>query len=617
MAMQLKHFKIWIRIVVLALLMIGYNTPISAQEASKNIALARQYMQNKEYDKALPIFKQVYDQAPFDKSVYDEYLDALMLAAQYEPAEELVTYMSKIRRDDPVMLVDMGKVFEAAGKKKKAEEQYEQALAKISGEDFRTRQLADAFSKIENTEYAVKTYERARVMMQNPYLYAAELALLYGKTGNTEQAVNAMMDVLATQPNTIDDIKSSLLQVVDGDDKKMAITQKQISKRITAQPDNPYWIELLTWMYVQKGDYEGAWQQIVALDKKLKEEGERVVNFSKGVAKDGQYAIALKGYKYVMDKGSSGPMYEQAWDGKIQVLLSQLEEKRPVDQKILAELLKEYKVFLGEYPQYNASQMVRDYAMVQARYAGNVDTAIVLLEQTINAPNARREFVGESKLDLGDYYLLKDKVWDATLIYSQVDKAFKEDLLGEEARFRNAKLAYYRGDFKWAQTQLSVLKASTTELIANDALYLSVLITENIPADSNLTPLLRFAYADLLLFQNKTAASDKLLDSIAVAFPQSALLDDIYMLRANIATEEGRNSDAIAYLEKILKDYGKDVLGDDAAFKLAVLYEERIKDKAKAIQYYEMLITEYPGSTYVQTARVKYQKLKSIKAPSS
>jgi tetratricopeptide (TPR) repeat protein len=616
MTMQLKHFKIWISGFVLVLLMAAYF-PVLAQDASKNIALARQYMQDKEYDKALPIFKQVYDQAPFDKSVYDEYFDAIMLAGKFDYAEELVTYMSKIRRDDPVMLVDMGKVFEASGKKKKAEEQYESAIAKISGEDFRTRQLADAFSKIDNTEYAVKTYERARVMLQNPYLYATELALLYGKTGNTEQAVNAMMDVLVTQPNTMDDIKSSLLQVIDGDDKKMAITQKQISKRITAQPDNPYWIELLTWMYVQKGDYEGAWQQIAALDKKLKEEGERVVNFSKGATNDGQYAIALKGYKYVMDKGSSGPMYEQAWDGKIRVLLSQLEGKRPVDQKILAELLKEYKTFLNEYPQYNTSPLVRDYAMVQARYAGNVDTAIILLEQAINAPNARREFVGESKLDLGDYYLLKDKVWDATLIYSQVDKTFKEDLLGEEARFRNAKLAYYRGDFKWAQTQLSVLKASTTELIANDALYLSVLITENIPADSNLTPLLRFAYADLLLFQNKTAISDKLLDSISVAFPESALQDDIYMLRANIATEEGRNTDAITYLEKILKDYAKDVLGDDAAFKLAVLYEERLKDKAKAIQYYEMLITEYPGSTYVQTARVKYQRLKSIKTPSS
>lgn len=614
--MQLKHFKIWIRRTVLVLLMAGH-IPVLAQEASKNIALARQYMQDKAYDKALPIFKQVYDQAPFDKGVYDEYLDALILAAKYDYAEELVAYMSKIRRDDPVMLVDMGRVFEASGKKKKADEQYELAITKISGEDFRTRQLADAFSKINNTAYTVKTYERARVMLQNPYLYATELALLYGKTGNTEQAVNAMMDVLVTQPNTMDDIKTSLLQVIDGDDKKMAVTQKQIAKRITAQPDNPYWIELLTWIYVQKGDYEGAWQQIVALDKKLKEEGERVINFSKGAANDGQYAIALKGYKYVMDKGSSGPMYEQAWDGRIQVLLHQLEGKRPVDQKILVELLKEYKTFLNEYPQYNTSPLVRDYAMVQARYAGNVDTAIVLLEQAIDAPNARREFVGESKLDLGDYYLLKDKVWDATLIYSQVDKTFKEDLLGEEARFRNAKLAYYRGDFKWAQTQLSVLKASTTELIANDALYLSVLITENIPADSNVTPLLRFAYADLLLFQNKTAVSDKLLDSISVAFPESALQDDIYMLRANIAIEEGRNTDAITYLEKILKDYAKDVLGDDAAFKLAVLYEDRLKDKAKAVQYYELLITEYPGSTYVQSARAKYQKLKSTQTPSS
>jgi tetratricopeptide (TPR) repeat protein len=615
--MQRKHFKILTKGLILLMLLCVNGHLFAQQEPGKDIALARQYMQNKEYDKALPIYKHVYDGAPFDKAVYDEYLDAIMQAGQYAYGEELVAYMSKIRRDDPVMLVDMGKVLEAGGKKKKAEEQYDQAVAKVSGEDFRTRQLADAFSKINNTEYAVKVYEQARVMMQNPYLYATELALLYGKTGETEKAVNAMMDVLVTQPNTMDDIKSSLLQIIEGDEKKKAITQKQLSKRIAAQPDNPYWIELLTWMYVQKGDYEGGYQQIVALDKKLKEEGERVVNFSKTAAKDGQYAIAMKGYKYVMDKGSSGPMYEQAWDGKIQVLLSQLKEKHPVDPVILSAILKEYRSFLNEYPQYNTSALLKDYAMVQARYAGHVDSAIALLEKAITAPNARREFTGECKLDLGDYYLLQDKVWDATLIYSQVDKAFKEDYLGEEARFRNAKLAYYRGDFKWAQTQLSVLKASTTELIANDALYLSVLITENIPADSNLTPLLRFAYADLLLFQNKTAMSDKLLDSITVAFPESALLDDIYMLRADIALREGRNNDGISYLEKILEKYGQDVLGDDAAYKLALLYEERLKDKVKAIQYYEKLITEYPGSTYVQAARLKYQKLKGAKSPSS
>src|SRR5690606_25809785 len=160
-------------------------------------------------------------------------------------------------------------------------------------------------------------------------------------------------------------------------------------------------------------------------------------------------------------------------------------------------------------------------------------------------------------LQLGDYFVLQGKVWDASLTYSQVDKAFKEDMLGEEARFRNAKLAYYRGDFEWAQGQLSVLKASTSELIANDALYLSVLITENIPPDSNLVPLQKFAYADLLLFQNKDKEAEKLLDSVSQAYPKHPLNDDILLLRAKMAVKHRAYNDALTYLKEIYEKYDK------------------------------------------------------------
>ena len=595
------------------LLFIGSTTVLFGQAKPPDIALAKQYAQNKEYEKAIPIFKHIYEQAPFDKAVYDEYLEALIAAGKFEDAASLVQYMMKIRREDPVMLLDLGRIYEATGKKKKAAEQYETALNLVSGEDFRTRQLADAFARSGNNDYAIKVYDRARTLTHNPYAYATEMALLYGKEGNAAEAVNALMDVLVTQPNALDDIKASLLQIAEGDAGKMELTQKQIAKRISNQPDNPYWVELLTWIYTQKGDYEGAYQSIVNLDKKMKESGERVIQFANVAARENQYNMALKSYEYVMQKGKDGPVYDQAWFGKISVLQQQLESKKPVDEKVLADLLKEYHAFLEEYPEYNASQLLRAYARVQARYAHQVDTAISLLDKAITAPNAVREFVGYCKLDLGDYYLLEGRVWDATLLYSQVDKAFKEDQLAEEARFRNAKLAYYRGDFKWAQQQLAVLKASTTELIANDALYLSVLITENSAGDSVQTPMLRFAAADMLLFQNKTKESDNLLDSIAKAFPENALQDDILLLRAKIAEEEGRSNDAITYLEKILKDYGTDVLGDDAAYRLAVLYDEVLKDKNKALQYYETIITQYPGSTYIQAARARYQKLKEGK----
>jgi tetratricopeptide (TPR) repeat protein len=597
---------------VFSLLITGTMIPlqVAAQtDPNINIALARQYVQEKAYDKAIPVFKKIYEQAPFDKGVYDEYLDALLLAGEYTAAEELVQYMTRIRREDPVIIMDLGRVWEAAGKKKKALEQFDLALSKVSGEDFRTRQLADAFARNGQREYAVKTYERARTMMQNPYLYATELALLYGKGGNTEAAANALMDVLILQPHVLEDIKSSLLQLVEGDEKKLALLQKLIVKRVSAQPDNPFWIELLTWVYTQKGDYEGAFQQITALDKKLKEEGQRVIQFSRASFKDGHLHIALKGYDYVLAKGTASPMNEEAREGKIEVLQARLAQTRPVDPKQLNVLLQEYESFFAEYPQYRSAPLIRNYAMVQARYAHNIDTAIIVLQEALRAPNMKKDVAGYCKLDLGDYHLLKGKIWDASLLYAQVDKAFKEDMLGEEARFRNAKLAYYNGDFKWAQGQLSVLKASTTELIANDALYLSVLITENSPVDSNLTPLLRFAAADLLLFQNKTRESDALLDSIATHFPDNELMDDICLLRAKIAEEEGRNDDAIKMLNKILEHYADDVLGDDAAFRLAQLYDDRLKDKSKALQYYELLITQYPGSTYIQTARARYQQL--------
>jgi tetratricopeptide (TPR) repeat protein len=614
--MQLKYVNIVRTLSLMALIALSIQVRAQQTTEQKQLALARQFMQEKSYEKAVPIFKELYNDAPFDKTAYHDYLNALLLTSKFDDAEALVQYMAKIRREDPVIYIDLGDVYTAAGKKKKATEQYDLAVEKVSGEDFRTSQIADAFAASNNTEYAIKVYKRARVLIQNQYLYGTQLALLYSKEGNTEEAINAMMDVLVTQPNELDNTKSSLLQVVDGDEKKLAIVQKQLFKRIGTDPANPYWNELLTWLYVQKGDYEGALKQILLLDKTLNENGERIVRFASDIKDEGQTPIALRAFQYVMDKGKEHPMYEDAWNGKIQVMEMQLESKKPVDPALLHSVLKEYQAFLITYPQYFITPFIRNYAKVQARFAGNIDTAITVLQQAVDAPNTRREFVGYCKLDLGDYYLLQDKVWDATLLYSQVDKNFKEDLLGEEARFRNAKLAYYRGDFKWAQDQLSVLKASTTELIANDALYLSVLITENSPADSNIVPLTRFAVADMMLFQNKTKESDQLLDSIATHYPQSELQDDILLLRAKIALEEGRNTDAIAFLEKIVKSYGDDVLGDDAVFILATIFEERIKDIPKALEYYEKLITDYPGSTYIQTARIKYQKLKSGKTAS-
>jgi tetratricopeptide (TPR) repeat protein len=216
---------------------------------------------------------------------------------------------------------------------------------------------------------------------------------------------------------------------------------------------------------------------------------------------------------------------------------------------------------------------------------------------------------------MGDYHILTGNYWEAALVYMQVDKDFREDMLGEEARFRNAKLSYYQGDFEWAQGQLTVLKQSTSELIANDALYLSVLMIENVAPDSNMVPIKRFAHADLLMFQNKDAQAEALLDSINKAFPEHPLKDDILLQRSRIALKHRDYIKALGYLKEIYEKHADDVLGDDAVFKTADIYENYLHQKDEATKFYEKLIINYPGSTYVQTARKQLNNLKSEGAP--
>lgn len=553
----------------------------------------------------LSSLKEAYNRNPFIPGLYTEYLDALLAAKEYKTAEAVVSDMLRRQGASPLLLIDLGRVYEAAGKRKKAEEQYESALGGMNGDDNLTRQMAAAFIRLQKPELAIRVYEQATALYRNAFIYYAPLSQLYAQTNQLDKAVSIILDAAPAMRNGPDDAKASLLQLTGSDAGKLKQVQKAIVKKINEQPANPFFAELLTWVYAMKDDWDGALLQIEALDLRNQEDGRRLINFASVAAKEKAFETARKALDDVLEKGRQNPLYTTAAAQKLSIGMAMLDNQPAFTPAQVAGLEQEFRDFLQQNPEFYVTQAATEFARLEATFAGRPDSAIAILKTAIASPGASRQFTGTAKLQLGDYEVLTGQVWDASLTYSQVDKTFREDVLGEEARFRNARLAYYRGDFDWAQGQLSVLKSATSELIANDALYLSVLITENVPPDSNLTPLKRFAYADLLLFQNKDKAADALLDSIATHFPSHPLQDDILLLRARISRKHKDFPQALAYLEQIRKSYGEDVLADDALFQMAGIYEEDLKQPAKAKELYEELILAYPGSTFVQTARKK------------
>ncbi|HSG68245.1 MAG TPA: tetratricopeptide repeat protein, partial [Bacteroidales bacterium] len=255
-------------------------------------------------------------------------------------------------------------------------------------------------------------------------------------------------------------------------------------------------------------------------------------------------------------------------------------------------------------------QLLRDLAHIQAFHLDKVDEAIANLNLAIAVPGPENLPRAQCKLELADIYLFQGEIWEATLLYSQVEKTFKNEPIGHMAKLKNARLTYYIGEFAWAKAQLDVLKSATSKLIANDALELSLLIADNIEADSSYAGLFLYAQADLLTYQNKLDEAFMKLDAINILGGWHPLFDEVLFQKAEIRIQQGRYEEADSLLQKLYISYPDDILGDDALYRRARLQQEIFKDSSTAMALYQELLTNYPGSIFTIDARKRFRALR-------
>ncbi|OAB80438.1 tetratricopeptide repeat protein [Cochleicola gelatinilyticus] len=585
-------------LLLLLLLCIGFSA------GAQNEALAKNYMEQGEYEKALTIFQKLYDKTPARYNYFMALVEANQQLERFDEAERLLTEKLRERRVSPQLLVEFGYNYSLQNKEIEANQKYAQAIDYITENPNYSYVVGRAFENYGLLNEAVLVYEKA--MELDPTKdFNLQLARIYGEQGQLDKMFGKYIDLIEAAPENLSVAQRNFSQYVTDDAANEAngILRKNLLKRSQESP-NLLYNELLSWLFIQQKEFKKAFTQEKAIYKRTGEDLRGLVELTLITIEEEAFEEASEIVSFLIESSSTAEGKLRGYQYLMKIRLQTATEKEYASiDKEFQELFKQYGTGIPTY------LLQIDYNHFLAFQVGKKEIAIENLKALTKIQlSAFQE--ARVKMELADILVVDEKFNQALIYYSQIQKKVQSDVLAQEARFKVARTSYYKGDFEWAQTQLDVLRKSASQLIANDAMQLSLMIRDNSLEDSTQTALKKFARADLYAFQNRTSEAISLLDDILVQHKGEKIEDEALLKQGKLFEKTNQYEKAEENYLKLIEFYKDDILGDDAHYLLAKLYEEKFQNPEKAKELYEQIVFNFEDSIYFIEARKKFRMLR-------
>ncbi|SDG85853.1 tetratricopeptide repeat protein [Winogradskyella thalassocola] len=564
---------------------------------------AESYYKKAEFKKAEFIYKNLLKEKPLNSNYIYKLVDIYQQLEQYNDAETILKQRLSISRN-PELVVALGYNFQLKDSIITANKLYDEAIAFVDDKPNYIYIIAKKFEDYSLSDQAIRLYEKGKILTPDRN-YSIQLARIYGDQGNVEQMFVNYIDYIHYKPNTLNNVKRSISDFIseNKDSENNSYLRRLLLKKIQQNPE-AYWYEMLSWLYVQEKAYNKSFIQEKALYKRNPESLDRLIELAVTAQKDNDDDTSKSIFNYILENTQDPSTALTAHQYILEI------DTKNADDKMLKQIDDTYNNLLKEFGKSELTLPLQlAYGKFLAFNQKDTEAATTFLKKSLTL-NVSKFQEAKVKLLLADILVLQEKFNEALIFYSQIQANLKNSTIAQEARFKVAKTSYYKGDFDWAESQLKILKSSTSQLIANDALDLKLLISDNKYEDSTQTALKYYAKADLFAFQNKTDDAILLLDKILEEHKGESITDQALYQQAKLYEKKKQYTKAEANYQNIIKDYGEDILVDDTLYYLAELYNNFLAKPEEAKLLYEKIIFEHQDSIYFIEARKKFRMLR-------
>lgn len=582
-----------------------------ALNAQSDLELAEQYYKKSDYLKAYEYYSNVKNSAASLRDYYEHYRESAIKAHQEKDFGKDLKKISKQNPDEYLFKVDLALLEKNSGDLAAYEQDINKLISSAAFSERKLSELVSALSKRKLFNEISTAYLEARDVQNDYDLYALELSNVYAYLGETVLMIQEAIQSVINNKDNLDYVETLLGNQLTTE-KEFDQFLDQIYPKIAQYPQLFQLNELLIWYYIQQKDFYNAFVEERSLDKKNPMlQGSRLVELGNLAFENKNYNESVEIFNYVLTTYPQSRFYLAIKQKLINIKELKLLATYPTDTTLATSLIRDYDELKTKtrYPREQL-EIYSGEAMVWARYFSEYQKAMDLLNQALNIRGITEADKARIKILKGDIYILLEEPWESALLYYQAEKMVDGSEVSNEAKFKNTKLAYYRGDFELAKEQLDILKLSTSRDIANDAIDLAVLIQDNLALDTSDYVLSLYSKAEMYEYQQLYPQAYDMYEKIVTEHNGHSLTDEALYKQAEILFKRKDYDEAVDKLNTLLDTYREDILGDKATFQLAYSYEHYLNNKAKAMEYYKKVLLEYPGSIYTAESRKKFRELR-------
>ena len=563
-------------------------------------SLAESYFREGEYEKASQIYESLEKNNPFNTRYLKRLITCYQETSNYEKAADLLQKKLLNNPSQQYLRIEIGYNFDRQQKTALAKKEYDFAVDAITSNPSLGGIMGRMFQQNNLLDYAIEAYSKTMRLYKNAS-YEFQIAQIYGEKGEFEKMFDSYAQLIDKDENYLGGVQRFTSRYINEDatNSNNIAFKKSLLKKSISNPKN-VWNELLSWLFTKQKEYGKAFIQEKALFNRDPAYIETVFRLAKIAFENNDNTTAKKCFDFILEKTN---FIEEKITAELYLLRIAVKNTTRNSASLFEKTLQEYGV------NRNSLEIQLEFADYLTFKRNNPSKAIEVLEKALLLSTSKFKNA-RIKLKLGEVLVFTGRFNKALLYFSQVQTQLKNHPLSQQARFKVAQTSYFKGDFKWAKSQLKILKGSTTQLIANDAVDLFLVISDNEPKDSIPSGLIDFAKADLLAYQNKNTEAIAIYSAMAQKYQGQNIEDDVLFNQAALYLKENQYENTISNLLKIISINAEGILVDDSYYLLAEVYKNKIKDTEKASEYYQKIIFEKPSSIYLVDARKKYREIR-------